>query len=125
MVEPTNDHRRDLNWLARLAPRYALVVGVIHLGLVAYGIFVHGPGWDEYGHLPAAMSHLATGNFDLYRVNPPLVRMVAAIPLIGQEPGIPWEWNPKYDLSRPEFKLGTRMCEVLGPRLLRLLRLHP
>ncbi len=46
----------------------------LHAGLLAYGAIVHSPAWDEMGHLPAGIAHWQSGVFDLYRVNPPLVR---------------------------------------------------
>ncbi len=39
------------------------------------------PTYDEWGHLPAGLSHLETGTFHQYRVNPPLPRILAAIPV--------------------------------------------
>ena len=35
---------------------------------------------DEYGHLPAGLSYWQTGRFSLYRQDPPLVRLLAALP---------------------------------------------
>ena len=50
-----------------------------HAGLLAYGTAVHSPVIDEVGHMAAGLSHWQLGKFDLYHVNPPLVRMVAAV----------------------------------------------
>jgi len=41
-------------------------------------------GWcnDESAKIPAGLYHLETGRMDACRVNPPLFRMLAAIPLL-------------------------------------------
>lgn len=52
-----------------------------HALLLAYCGWIHTPAWDEVGHLPAGVAHWQSGVFDLYRVNPPLVRSaVTALP---------------------------------------------
>ena len=62
----------------------------IHAGLLAYGAAVHSPSIDEVGHLAAGLSHWQFGKFDLYHVNPPLVRMVAAVPVLFAQPKTDW-----------------------------------
>src|SRR5262245_58629810 len=37
---------------------------------------------DEYWHLPVGFLNLTTGRFDLDTLNPPLIRMGAAVPLL-------------------------------------------
>jgi 4-amino-4-deoxy-L-arabinose transferase-like glycosyltransferase len=49
--------------------------------LVAWEAYRDSPTWDEVAHVAAGYSHLKLGSFALYRVNPPLVRLVACIPL--------------------------------------------
>ena len=36
---------------------------------------------DEYGHVPAGISHWHLGDFQMYRENPPLVCAVSALPV--------------------------------------------
>ncbi len=69
--------------LLRVLPAALLA---IHAGLLAYGAAVHSPSIDEVGHLAAGLSHWQLGRFDLYHVNPPLVRMVAAVPVLFAQP---------------------------------------
>lgn len=109
--------------LDRYAGKYVLFVSVVHLLLLTFGIMVHGPCWDETGHLPAGLSHWYTGNFDVYRVNPPLVRLVATAPVLTQHTLDKWGWNPMYDLSRPEWDLGRQLMEQNGVGYLNLLRI--
>jgi hypothetical protein len=48
-----------------------------------------GPTFDEAAHLPAGVTYWQTGSFRLYHHNPPLVKLVAAIPVVlaGPEMG--------------------------------------
>lgn len=58
-----------------------LVILAGHALLLAYCGWNRSPAWDEVGHLPAGVAHWQSGIFDLYRVNPPLVRTaVTALP---------------------------------------------
>jgi hypothetical protein len=52
-------------------------------------------GWcnDESAHIPAGLYALETGRMDAYRVNPPLHRMIAAIPLLLDRPQIEWHYS--------------------------------
>jgi 4-amino-4-deoxy-L-arabinose transferase-like glycosyltransferase len=49
------------------------------------------PTVDEFAHLPAGYYYLKTGDFDLYSRNPPLLKVLAALPLlaVGPEMEIP------------------------------------
>ena len=64
------------------------------------------PNIDELGHLPAGVSHWRLGNFDYYRVNPPLVRVVAAIPAWLTQREFEWRLGSSEVGSRPEFVVG-------------------
>ena len=88
-ISPMDSAERVNRWAAG----YISVIVLLHLSLLVYGIFIHGPGWDEVGHLPAGISHWKTGRFDLYRVNPPLPRMIATAPLVFLDDGVRWQWN--------------------------------
>ena len=61
------------------------------------------PVIDETAHLPAGISHWQYGRFALYRVNPPLVRMVAALPLLVMEPKTDWSKFIDMPGARAEF----------------------
>ncbi len=85
-----------------------------HSFLLLRGVFVHSPGWDEIGHMAAGISHWQQGNTDLYRVNPPLVRLIATIPLFNIDLGMPFEWEPGDRVGRPEFEIGRQLWQVHG-----------
>ena len=68
-----------------------LTVVAIHCAFIMFSAWRDSPTWDEIGHLPAGLSHWRFGRFELYVVNPPLVRLIAAVPLAVSGVGIPWE----------------------------------
>ena len=89
----------------------------IHAAMLAWGAYRHSPVEDEIGHLAAGIQHWQTGWFDLYRVNPPLVRMVAAIPVLvaGSQP----PEKQRFDLilvHREEFRVGAEFVRKNGER---------
>ena len=49
-----------------------------HALLCGYEAYWNSPTRDELAHLAAGISHITFQRFDLFRVNPPLVRSVAA-----------------------------------------------
>src|SRR5579859_1254694 len=67
-----------------------LAVLLVHTALVAWGATLHTPSNDEVAHLPAGISHWHFGRFDLYNVNPPLVRSLAALPVVLSRPATNW-----------------------------------
>lgn len=67
--------RRTIEWCVVAA------ILALHLGMLAWCAVVHSPTFTEVKHLPAGLSHLDLGRFDAFRVNPPLVRTWAAIPV--------------------------------------------
>lgn len=89
----------------------------IHAGMLSWMAYRDSPTWDEVAHFPAGLSHWYTGNFDLYRVNPPLVRLVAMAPLAL--------WNVPFDdahwflydgdpMDRGEFRAGRSTAIANG-----------
>lgn len=58
-----------------------------HIVMIIVSVFVHSPTFDELGHLPSGYVNWF-GQMDAYRVNPPLVRMIAAQPLIWLNPDL-------------------------------------
>ncbi len=87
-----------------------------HICLLAYAATQHSPTQDEPGHLVAGLSHWEFGKFELYRVNPPLVRLVAATPVLLA--GYNEDWSGFYEAlgARPEFDLGRNFVAANGER---------
>jgi hypothetical protein len=84
--------------------------------LLAWSATRHGPSIDEVGHMAAGLHHWRTGNFDLYRVNPPLVRLVATAPLAAAGVRLPADELDFSPSGRPEFDIGRRFTSVEGER---------
>ena len=87
-----------------------------HAALLAYGAAVHSPCIDEVGHLAAGLSHWQLGRFDLYHVNPPLVRMVAALPVLLAQPKTDWSQYSDAPGARSEFGIGRDFITANGER---------
>lgn len=54
--------------------------------------------FDEAAHLPAGLMYIRHGTFGLYHVNPPLSRVVAALPVLAMCPDLP---SKSYMSGRP------------------------
>ncbi len=89
---------------------------IIHAGLLAWSAYHHSPVFTEVGHLPAGISHWTFGRFDLYRVNPPLVRMVAALPVMAANPKVDWSHLSSDPLAREERRVGIDFVNANGAR---------
>lgn len=88
----------------------------IHLALVAWGAYRHSPTMDETAYLVSGISHWQFGRFDLCKVSPPLVRLVAAVPV--QLSGPEYNWN-SYKIGpgiRAEHSVGREFAVANGRR---------
>lgn len=95
----------------------------IHASLLAWGATLHSPNIDEAAHLVAGLSHWEFARFELFRVNPPLVRMVASLPVLAVGPNT--DWSGYYDTpsGRPEFKMANDFINTNGSDVFRLFML--
>lgn len=101
------------------SPCLALIAAMLlltHVTLLAWVAYVNSPTVDEVAHLPSGISHWHLGNFDLYRVNPPLVRMIAALPVLACD--FQADWRPFGDAPyyRAEFPIGQHFVKNNGMR---------
>ncbi len=89
---------------------------IIHATLLAYSATRHSPTLLEPAFLASGLSHWEYGRFELFRVNPPLVRMVAALPVMAV--GYEMDWSGFYDspVSRAEFSMGADFIKANGER---------
>lgn len=67
----------------RLAVAFLLTA---HVALAVLSLVQENPTVDEVIHLPAGLTYWQTGSFRLYRHNPPLVKLVAALPVLAAKP---------------------------------------
>jgi hypothetical protein len=74
--------------MARPHRLWAAVIGLLslHYALAASSLIRENPTVDEVVHLPAGVSYWQTGTFKLYRHNPPLVKLVAVLPVVLARP---------------------------------------
>jgi hypothetical protein len=82
----------------------AVALLALHATLLALSAAWHTPSNDEVGHLAAGISHWHFGRFDLFRVNPPLVRLLATLPVVAARPA--YDWRNCYLYDRPEWTVG-------------------
>lgn len=89
---------------------------VIHAVMLAYSATTHSPTMNEPGHLVAGLSYWEFGRFEVYRVNPPLTRLIAALPVIAA--GYEADWGAFYEGpgARPEFAMGADFIKANGER---------
>lgn len=90
--------------------------------LIVWGTYLHSPTLNEPGHLAAGISNWCFGRFEIYKVNPPLVRMVAAVPILASART---DWSSFYQGpgARPEFPLGEAFVAANGGRAMWLVAL--
>jgi hypothetical protein len=100
----------------------ACLIAVL-VAMLVFGAAIHSPTWDEPGHLVAGISHWQFGDFRMYHVNPPLVRMIAALPVFLVGPNADWRGYYDSPSARPEFELGRDFVDANGPRVFRLFTL--
>ena len=82
----TSEQARPSFWtLKRQLAAVALLL-VVPYALAVLSLTQENPTVDEVIHLPAGISYWETGQFRLYRHNPPLVKLVAALPVILSNP---------------------------------------
>lgn len=79
--------------LSRLPPTRLAFAALLllHAALLAFSAARQAPVWDEPSHLVAGISHWQLGTFDLGRVNPPLVRTIATVPVLIA--GLRMDWS--------------------------------
>jgi hypothetical protein len=87
---------------------------VLHVCLLAWSAYVHSPALDEWFHLPSGIATWQSGRYDLYRINPPLVRMTAALPVLPYVEADPWEIPRLSSKLRPELIAGDQFLLRYG-----------
>jgi hypothetical protein len=59
---------------------------LLHAGLALHAAWRTSPTIDEFSHVPAGISYWQTGRFGLYHHNPPLAKLLAALPVLVAHP---------------------------------------
>jgi hypothetical protein len=101
-----------------VAPRTVAALIAVQTVLLVYSAYIHSPTLNEPAHLVAGLSNWKFGRFEVYKVNPPLVRMVAAIPITAT--GYHEDWSAFYEApgARPEIPMGFTFASLNCQRLL-------
>ena len=89
----------------------------IHTSLLMWSAWVHSPAIDEVAHLPAGISHWLFCDYTVYPVNPPLVKMVAATPVLLMRPETDWSSYKAVPGARTEFAIGCDFAQRNADRL--------
>lgn len=100
----------------RLRPAIITLIVGIHLALCMWGGLVHSPTADEPAYLASGISHWQLGNFELCRVSPPLVRLVAALPVMAAGPRYDWGSYQSGPEVRREHAVGRDFLIANGKR---------
>ena len=87
----------------------------VHLAMLGWIAAWNAPVCDEDGHLTAGIYEWRFGNFFLYRVNPPLVKLVAAIPAAIGNPKVDWSHVLDGPTIRTEFEIGQDFMRANRP----------
>lgn len=106
---------RRLRWVV-------LLMLAVHAALLAWGAYQHSPTMDEPTYLAAGISHLTLCRFELGRVSPPLLRMVAAAPVLLAEPKTDWTAYTDFPGSRADWQVARDFLEANGSRSFWLFR---
>ena len=88
-----------------------VILLAIHVALAAWLAAHQSPNIDEPAHLAAGMAVWQYGSFDLYCVNPPLMRAVATLPILFMPHEEYWGDFNGAPQPRPEFVLGEQFIE--------------
>lgn len=86
--------------------------------LLAWGAARSSPTHLEPALLASGLSHWEFGRLDLYHVNPPLVRMIAAAPVIALGYEANWSGFSDRPGARPEYLIGEQFIRANGERSL-------
>ncbi len=95
--------------VAKILPTDAasVCILVVHTFLLLASGWLHSPTYDEVGHFAAGLEHWTIGTYTMYRVDPPLVRMVATLPLLACDIKGIQLLKPVGDLDREEVPVGA------------------
>ncbi len=99
-------------------PRSVTAAAVLLLAafavLCAHGLRRDSPTVDEFAHLPAGYWTLKTGRFDLFPLNPPLVKVLSALPVLVLDPAVDTA-SPVENTGWFPWVFGTRFMERNRP----------
>jgi hypothetical protein len=116
---PQRDDDRAAERIAREPKAWAwmpVAAAIAYLALTLHAARVETPTADEFAHVPAGVAAWRQGRTDLYRVNPPLLKLLLAAPIAADasvnspvvvEPPMqwgPWEYGHRFlEANRAQY----------------------
>ncbi len=91
-----------------------VLILAIHSLLLGWGAIIHSPTLNEPAHIAAGIENWRFGRFDVYKVNPPLVRLFATLPIL--DANTDWHSFSNGPGSRPELQMGQDFIAANGSR---------
>jgi hypothetical protein len=79
---------REGFWTDRRAILAAAVMLSLHIVAASVSLLRENPTVDEVVHIPAGVTYWQKGTFRLYHHNPPLVKLIAAAPVVLSSPNV-------------------------------------
>ena len=107
--------------VARLETWVVCYLLAAHACLLAWSAACHSPTDLEPPFLVSGISHWHGRGFELYRANPPLVRMVAAIPVVAAGDRMGFEGIHDNHGSRAEFTLEHEFLRIYGANVVEMI----
>jgi hypothetical protein len=101
---------RSRTWAIRRRGFWVAAILLVHVALVTWTSLQSSPNFNEPAHTAAGIYSLKFSRFEVYRVNPPLPRMIAALPAVAI--GLTANWLPAASgvlSDRPEFAIGRSL----------------
>jgi hypothetical protein len=109
----TGGARRRPNRVETVVAGCLLSLHAVVLGWIDY---TNAPTLDEVAHLAAGIHQWQYFDFSLYKVNPPLVRTIAALPVLLARPKTDWNAINNDPRARSEFQVGQDFVKANGAR---------
>lgn len=109
---------------SRLRTYLLVAILAVHVGLLCWMARSDSATWDEVGHIAAGISHCTDQTFNLYRVNPPLVRTIGCLPVLLLRDArleLGGRQFVRDSTERLEFECGEQLARANGPRFFLLL----
>ncbi len=103
----------------RFVPVLAITV---HVVVVGWSVFETSATVNEAAHLAAGLATLENGRTDIYRVNPPIARTLAAAGTSRFNPALPPLPGPVIASDRPEWMFAQNFMYANGPAVIDLFR---
>ncbi len=101
-VVATAEPARPPFWNHRRLAFAVLALFTLHISLAVQSLVTENPTVDEVVHLPAGVTYWQTGKFRMYHHNPPLVKLVAALPVVFSRPVV--DYSNKAWITEPPNK---------------------